>query len=510
MFRSLFLRLLTVYLAVVLALLASLTLIFASIYQSEYYADRVEALTSQAQELAALSATSMRSFAPASNNMLAQAYYYAASRYDAVVWLVDKTGVITAVRVDDQNKPQSGALEKTQEDTAQDGTAAQEEKPGAGTASGDRSDPSMTAQEFEQYFSKVVQGETVTERGVFGGRFSREVLTVGVPVQYGDGVVGAIFLHSRLETVQSELLGIYRRFGVAALALVIVGAALVFWVSRLVTKPLTQMNRAVDELAKGNFDKRVEARGHDEVGQLAQSFNTMAEELQRQEELRRGFVANVSHELRSPMTSVQGFAQGMLDGTIPEAEHPKYLDVIVSETRRLNKLIRELLDLAQIESGKFPLNKQVFDINESLRRALIRFEARIDAKNADVDVDFNQDKAMVLADQDRIDQVITNLIDNAVKFLPEKGGCLSIWTHTADDKILVGIKDNGVGIPEEDQEYIWERFYKVDKSHTGKKGTGLGLSIVKRILDQHGERITLQSRPGAGCAFVFSLTPAKD
>lgn len=482
MFRSLFVRLLTVYLAVVLVLVVGLTLVIAGIYQSEYYQDRMEALHSEATELAALSATSSLSFSAATDNMLVQAYVFAAQRYDASVWVVNKTGKITSISVDPTGQPQT--------DTQDNGQ-------------------SMTKEEFEQYFARVMRGEAVEERGLFGGRFAHEVLTVGVPISYGDNVVGAIFLHSQVQAAQLDLLRFYRSFGGAVVLTVLVGAGLIFWVSRMMTKPLSQMNAAAGELAKGNFERRVDVRSSDEIGQLATSFNSMAEELQRQEELRKGFVANVSHELRSPLTSVQGFAQGMLDGTIPPQDYPKYLDVIVTETRRLNKLIRELLDLAQIESGKFPLNKQPFDVNESLRRALIRFEDAIEKKNIGVDVDFPQEKAMVLADQDRIDQVITNLIDNAVKFLPQYGA-LSIWSHAADDKILIGIKDNGTGIPEEDQPYIWERFYKVDKAHTGNKGTGLGLSIVKRILDQHGERITLQSRPGAGTAFVFSLSKTQE
>ena len=176
----------------------------------------------------------------------------------------------------------------------------------------------------------------------------------------------------------------------------------------------------------------------------------------------------------------------------------------MGETRRLNKLIRELLDLSQIESGKFPLNIQPFDVNELISRVLITFEEKIVSKSLDIDVDFRQDKAMVLADPDRIEQVVINLLDNAVKYTNESGR-VKIWTHGASDKILVGISDDGPGIPEEDQPYIWERFYKVDKSHTGNTGTGLGLSIVKKIIDQHSERITLQSGPGSGTVFTFSL-----
>ena len=200
----------------------------------------------------------------------------------------------------------------------------------------------------------------------------------------------------------------------------------------------------------------------------------------------------------------------MLDRAIEEEDRDKYLEIVLNETKRMNTLISDLLDLAKIESGQFPIELSEFDINEQLRQCIIMFEQRIESKKLDVDINFNEDKMMVWADRDRISQVVTNLVDNAVKFSSE-GGSLKIWTTSDDDKVYINIEDSGEGIPKEDEPYIFERFYKADKSHSrNKPGTGIGLSIVKRILTQHGEDISLKNEPGKGTTFTFTLTKAAE
>ena len=281
---------------------------------------------------------------------------------------------------------------------------------------------------------------------------------------------------------------------------------LVFILSRYIVKPIKAISYAAVELSRGNLDWRVKPMTKDEIGELAISFNKMAEELKLQDGLRNTFIANVSHELRTPLTSVQGFIQGMLDRAIEEENRDKYLEIVLSETKRMNILISDLLSLAKIESGQFPIELSEFDINELLRRCIIMFEKRIEEKNLSVSVELGEDKLMVWADVDRISQVITNILDNAVKFSKDRGE-LKLWTRCADNKVYVNIADTGEGIPLEEQPYIFERFYKVDKSHSRKiAGTGIGLSIVKRIVTQHGEKICLQSVEGKGATFTFTLT----
>ena len=312
-----------------------------------------------------------------------------------------------------------------------------------------------------------------------------------------DQVVLAVFTHTELSYLEPNIALIYRQIGTASLITIIVSILLVFISSSRITQPLKEMSQMAKEIARGNLKKRVEIESNDEIGLLAQSFNDMAEELSKQEELRTGFVANVSHELRSPLTSIHGFAQGMLDGTIKQGDQEQYLTIILDETTRLKKLIKELLDLSQIESGTFPLNKKVYDINEQIRRVLIRYIDLIEEKGINVEVNFKQDFCMVCADGDRIEQVLVNLIDNAIKFTP-KSGSITLWSHECDGKALVGVNDTGEGIAREDMPFIFERFFKSDKSHTEKKGTGLGLSIVKKIIEEHGHTITVNSVPRLG------------
>lgn len=204
------------------------------------------------------------------------------------------------------------------------------------------------------------------------------------------------------------------------------------------------------------------------------------------------------------MTCIQGYIQGMQDGTIPPEEQGKYMDVVLSETKRLTKLVAELLDLSRFESGKFPLNRKAFDVNELIACALIKYEKQIEDKGISVEVAFRDNQCMVYADSDRINQVVTNLIDNAVKFLSQ-GGQLNIKTHSVDDLCYVTIQDTGIGIAPDDLPFIFDRFYKADKAHTSGKGTGLGLSIVKKILEQHGQTIQVTSTLGKGTSFVFTL-----
>jgi len=207
-------------------------------------------------------------------------------------------------------------------------------------------------------------------------------------------------------------------------------------------------------------------------------------------------------------SSMKGYVQGMMDGTIPPEETGKYLCVVMDETKRLTTLVNDLLNLSRIESGKFPMEKSAYDIGEQVRRILISFERRIDAKNCDVEVELPDEACYVDADQNRISQVITNLVDNAVKFLPDANGLLKLKVERKNGKVTVRVSDNGSGISEEDLPHVFDRFYKADKAHTSGMGTGLGLAIVKSILDQHGARICVTSENGE-TAFQFALDAAE-
>ena len=356
----------------------------------------------------------------------------------------------------------------------------------------------------QEQFALIQRGNEIRVQGLFPD-LGDEIVTIGVPWTYSDGyVVGAVLLHISVEKLEVSVVSLVAKlFPTSALALGL-GIILSYVLARSQSRPIKQIGRAVERFARGNFESRVQLDCGGELQELGDSINSMADALSELETSRRSFVANVSHELRSPLTSMQGYVQGLMDGTIPESEREHYMGVVMDETRRLTALVNDLLSLSRMESGKAPLNRQSYDICEQLRRILIGFEGRIDKKNADVDIEIPDEQTYVLADRDRINQVLTNLIDNAVKFMPVEGGILRLRLMQEGMQVKVVVGDNGSGIAPEDMPHVFERFYKADKAHTSGMGTGLGLSIVKSILDQHGARITVQSGEG-GTEFAFAL-----
>ena len=363
----------------------------------------------------------------------------------------------------------------------------------------------LTAEEASALVTRVVDGG---ER-VFVNAFNRALggvqsVTVGMPLTDADGAVsGAVIVNAQVSNLQRGLSAFVSQLvGVAAAAL-LVGLALAAYVARRATQPMVEMAQTARAMARGDFTKRVPVRGNDETGHLAQSFNDMADELGNLEEVRAAFVANVSHELRSPLTSIRGYVQGMLDGTIPAEDHMHYMGIVDEEAQRLTSLVRDLLDLSRIEAGSVPLDMQVFDINELICRVLIRLEGRLNEKQLQAETLFRSDSLSVKADPARIEQVVYNLLDNAVKF-SNAGGSLSVATHAGGGKAVIAVSDEGEGIVETDLPFIFDRFFKADKAHSGG-GTGLGLSIVKRIVEAHEEEIRATSTPGKGATFVFTL-----
>ncbi len=292
--------------------------------------------------------------------------------------------------------------------------------------------------------------------------------------------------------------------------LAFLGAVMVsYYNAHRLIDPFVEINHIVRCYSRGDFSQRISVKGKDEAAQLGRSFNEMAEQIKDLDTTRRSFVANVSHELRSPLTSMKGFLEAMQDGTIPEESYPEYIGIVLAETRRMAAMVNDLLDLSRIESGMIELHYETFDINELVRRTLITFEARLSERNMEMDVRFAQEQCFVYADSAQIGQVLRNLIDNAIKY-SEPGQTVCISTYSMRKEVYVTVKDNGIGIPQEDIPHVFDRFYKVEKAHTPSPtvGSGLGLSIVKRIIEQHGQTITVRSARGRGTQFTFSLERA--
>lgn len=361
--------------------------------------------------------------------------------------------------------------------------------------------------DLTEYVDEVKSGSYSRLRyGLLSKYTGFDTLTVMRPITTDEGEdLGVLFLHYDMTGVNSSIRGVFAGVATIAAIALIIAVPLVMLLVRSITRPISHLTEVVNDYTKGNFTRRAELKGRDEVANLGRSFNAMADELNTLEAARRSFVANVSHELRSPLTSMRGFLEAMTDGTIPQEEWGGYIDIVLDENRRMTVMVNDLLDLARIESGQYKLCPEAFDITELIRRTAITFEARIAAKRLGVDIELPETALYVEADPARIAQVLHNLVDNAVKYTPE-GGRIGIACGAERHTVTVRVRDTGCGIPQEDLPHIFDRFYKAEKAHTpdGVSGTGLGLSIAKLIMDQHGQQLTVAS-DGGGTEFAFTL-----
>ncbi len=362
---------------------------------------------------------------------------------------------------------------------------------------------SIVSEKVQEQLQVIQSGREIRVTGLFP-ELGDQMVTIGVPWTYSDGhVVGAVLLHISTESLRVRVIDLIPQILPAAVAALLLGALLSVFLARSQIRPIKEIDNAVREFTKGDLSRRVELHCGGELERLGSSINRMAGELSQLEDSRRNFVAAVSHELRSPMTCMRGYVDAMLDGTIAPQDMPKYLAIVRDETNRLTDLVRDLLDMSRLESGKFPLQISPFDANEMIRRILINFEPRIEEKHIEVRVDFDAEQRYVSGDGNRINQVLSNLVDNALKFMSD-GGALTVKTRLSDKSVLFTVQNDGEVIAAKDLPHIFERFYKADKAHTSGMGTGLGLAICKMIIQEHGSEIQVHSVPG-DTAFEFSL-----
>lgn len=334
---------------------------------------------------------------------------------------------------------------------------------------------------------------------------SRFVVAVPVTITATGACVGLVYAvatTTSLDTMWQGFIGLF--FMIAFVILMITFVASSLTTMRQI-QPIREMVRATRHYAEGNFDIRMNDYGReDEIGELAASFNNMADALQQMERQRREFIANISHELKTPMTTIAGYTDGILDGTIPPENEKKYLQIISDESRRLSRLVRRMLDVSQLQVIDPLKLGSHFDICESMRRVVISMEKKINDRRLDVNADIPDEPILVLGDNDMITQVIYNLLENAAKFaIP--GSTLYLGVSHVDGKAWVTVRNEGETIPAEELPLLFERFHKSDKSRSeDKDGVGLGLYIVKTILEQHKEKINVTSENGA-TTFSFSL-----
>jgi signal transduction histidine kinase len=275
--------------------------------------------------------------------------------------------------------------------------------------------------------------------------------------------------------------------------------------TEMVYIPLRKITEATEQYASGNMHYEFNVESEDEMGYLAATLSYMASEIARSEDDQKKFVANVSHDFRSPLTSIEGYLKAMLDGTIPPEMYEKYLNIVLNETSRLTKLTNSLLTLNNLNTKGIMLNRTDFEINTVIRNVAATFEGTCRQKTIGIELILTGDEMYVVADVDKIQQVLYNLLDNAIKF-SHHDSLIKIETTEKHNKIFISVKDTGIGIPKDDLKLIWNRFYKSDLSRgKDKKGTGLGLSITKEIIQAHGENINVISTEGVGTEFIFSL-----
>lgn len=347
-----------------------------------------------------------------------------------------------------------------------------------------------------------------TEVGTLGEIYKSSYYTVGVPLFVGENqIAGVVFASTSAEGLSNFMTEMLKMFLISALVVMVIAFAVIYVVTNNMVKPLREMLSATESFGKGDFTVRVPVNDLDEVGLLAMSFNNMATSLAQQETVRRSFIANVSHELKTPMTTIAGFVDGILDGTIPADRSDHYLHIVSDEVKRLSRLVRSMLNIAKIEAGEMTIKPTQFDINEIVCSSIFTFEQSIDAKHLEIK-GLDVGKIMVEADEDLIHQVVYNLLENAVKFSSENG-YIEITYTTENKRTFIGIKNSGSGIPKDEISKVFDRFYKTDRSRSiDKSGVGLGLHIVRSIVNLHQGEVIVRSVEGEYCEFSFSIPAA--
>lgn len=351
---------------------------------------------------------------------------------------------------------------------------------------------------------------TITENsyytvGNFFEMFEEDTLSVFAPITTNYEVKGYVVIHVSMNSIHKSCDSLLNISYIMLVILFLLSLIILIFFTEIVYIPLRKITVATEQFAAGNMQYDLQVDSGDEIGYLAASLSYMASEIARGEENQRKMVANVSHDFRSPLTSIKGYLEAMIDGTIPPEMNQKYMTIVLNETDRLTKLTNNLLTLNNLNTSGMLLERTNFDINQVIKNTAASFEGTCKGKMVAIELILTGEIMIVNADILKIQQVLYNILDNAIKFSP-KDSVIKIETVEKHSKIFVSIKDNGIGIPKDSLKLIWDRFYKTDLSRgKDKKGTGLGLSITKEIIHAHGENINVISTEGVGSEFIFSL-----
>ena len=344
--------------------------------------------------------------------------------------------------------------------------------------------------------------------GTYHGYFDEDVITVMAPVTQGFSTEGYLLIHKPVSSIEEMCRSLMIPIFISLFVIFLLSLIFLLGFHFIVYRPLRQITEAAKQYAMGNLDYEIPVHAHDEIGYLSASLNFMAAQLKDMDDYQKKIVANVSHDFRSPLTSIKGYVEAMNDGTIPPELHEKYLKIILFETERLTDLTTDLLTLNEFDTKELLLDKTRFDIQEVIKNTAESFEGVCTPKHISIELLLLSGSVYVYADKRKIQQVLYNLLDNAVKF-SEHGSSITVEATEKNDKVFISVRDHGIGIPRQELNKSWERFYNPDLSRgKDKKGTGLGLSIVKEIIQAHDEHINVISTEGVGTEFIFSLSRA--
>ena len=354
-------------------------------------------------------------------------------------------------------------------------------------------------------FDPTITQKNYYARGTFFDSFEEEKLSVIAPIINNYKTRGYVIIHTSASGIDEEANSMLNIYYLMLIVILFLSLIILIFFTEVVYRPLRKIIEATEQYASGNMHYELNVEGEDEMGYLAASLRYMAQTVASSEDDQKKFIANVSHDFRSPLTSIKGFLVAMLDGTIPPEMHEHYLGVVLNETERLTKLTNSLLTLNNLNTKGMLLHMTDWNINDVIRKVSASFEQVCRRRGIRFRLLLSGTVLYTEADKEKIQQVIYNLVDNALKFSPDHSE-ITLETTEKGGKIFVSVRDNGIGIPKADQAQIWERFYKSDASRgKDKKGTGLGLSIVREIIRAHNENINLISTEGAGSTFVFTL-----
>lgn len=359
-------------------------------------------------------------------------------------------------------------------------------------------------------FNPAAFGQKLYQIGHYYNIFSEEMISVCAPITSNFETKGYIIIHSSIRSIQSAKDSLLNISYITLIVIFLLSLIFLLVFTLFIYQPLKKITAAANAYAAGDLKYNINCHSNDEMGYLAATLNFMAHELSKTEEYQKNFIANVSHDFRSPLTSIKGYIEAMKDGTIPYEMQEKYLDIVIFETERLRKLTSSLLALNSYDSKAVLLDISSFDINQVIKSTLATFEGDCSKKKISFVLTLDEKIKYVSADIGKIQQVLYNLIDNAIKF-SHNNSSIRITVSERNNKVFVSVKDSGIGIPKDSISKIWDRFYKTDLSRgKDKRGTGLGLSITKEIIQSHKENIDVISTEGVGTEFIFSLPKAKN